>query len=395
MSKKIYNFDEVISRRNSDCKKFNPTIYPPEILPMWIADTDFPVPDEAYEAAKNRVEHNLYGYPYDMPEFNEAVVGWYKRRHNYEFTTDCVDYAFGVVPAAIHCIMSMTHPGDKIVCLTPLYSPLREAVVDNGRTLLSSTMDYEDGIYSINWADLEAKLADNRTEMFILCNPHNPGGKVYTKEELLKIGELCLKYEVIVFNDEIHADIVYSGVEYTSFPTLSKEFANITITGINPGKTFNVAGVRTGAVIIENKDLMDKYIRARKNCKAMGRTVMGQNVFIACYEHGDDYADQLVVYLEANRDYIVEYIEKNIPELKAYKQDSSYLLWINCKELGLPQKDLMKLFEQKGKIAMNNGASFGVEGTGFVRLNFAVPRSVLEEGCKRLKDAVDYWRNNK
>lgn len=394
MSKK-YDFNEYVDRHNSDCKKFNPGRYAADVLPMWIADTDFRVPREVYEVAKKRVEHDVYGYPYDLPEFNTSVQGWMKRRHQWDIKPEHVEFAFGVVPAAIYVILALTQAGDSVTVMTPLYSPLREAVVDNGRTLLSSSMNYVDGHYEVDWEDLEKKLAQDRTRLLILCNPHNPSGKVFTREELEKISKLCLKYKVYIFADEIHADIVYSGSKHIPIASLSEDVANITITGLNPGKSFNVAGVRTAAVIIQNKDLMNKYIIARKNNKAMGRTVMGQNVFIACYEHGDQYIDEEVEYLEANQEYLVKYINENIPELKAHKQHSTYLSWVDCRELNLPQKELMDLFEHHGKIAMNSGDSFGVEGTGFVRLNFAVPRSVLEDGCQRLKNAVDYWKQNK
>ncbi|MBG9979751.1 pyridoxal phosphate-dependent aminotransferase [Facklamia sp. DSM 111018] len=393
MTNKI-NFDEVNNRRGSDCKKFNPNLYDETVLPMWIADTDFKVPKEVAEVANNRNAHELYGYPYELPEFNESVKGWMKRRHDWEIDNSHVEFAFGVVPACIYLIQEFTQPGDNIVLLTPLYSPLREAVVDNGRILLNSSMEYKQGNYEINWEDFEAKLSNSKTRMLILCNPHNPGGKVFTKDELLKIGKLCLENNILIFSDEIHADIIYEDNKHIPIASLSKEISDITVTSLNPGKSFNVAGVRTAAVIISNKNIMTRYILSRKRNKAMGRTVMGQNVFIACYKYGDEYIDQEVQYLEMNMEFAVKFIEENIPELKAYKQQATYLLWIDCNGLNLSQEELMDLFEKEGKIAMNSGLSFGKEGNGFVRLNFAVPRPILEEGCNRLLRAVEYHRSN-
>lgn len=389
----VHNFDEFVDRRDSDCKKFNPGKFSEEVLPMWIADTDFKVAAPVAEAARERAAHEAFGYPYELPAFNTSVQGWMKRRHQWDIDPESVEFVTGVVPAAIFAIQAFTHPGDEIVVMTPLYSPLREAVVDNGRYLVTNPYILEeDGSYSIDFEDFEKKIAQPRVRMFILCNPHNPGGKVLTREELERIGELCLKHNVMVFADEIHADIVFSGHKHIPFASLSKEISDITITSLNPGKSFNVAGVRTAAVIIENKDVMDKFIITRKNNKAMGRTVFGQNVFIACYEKGDYYVDQEVEYLEENIKYLDQFIKENIPEIKFHKPESTYLMWLNCRELNLPQNELMDLFTHEGKLGMNNGTDFGIEGTGFVRMNIAVPKEVLKEGCNRLKTAVDSWR---
>lgn len=385
----VHDFDEYLDRRGSDCKKYNPKQYAEDVLPMWIADTDFRVPAPVAEMARKRAAHEAFGYPYELSEFNEAVKEWMKKRHNWDIKEEWVDFVTGVVPAAIFTIRAFTNAGDKILIQTPLYSPLREAVLDNGRQLITSPFIEKDGYYTIDFEDFEKKLADPRTTMFILCNPHNPVGRVFTREELTKIGELCVKHNVVVFNDEIHADIVYSKYKHVPFASISPEIADITITSLNPGKTFNVAGVRTAAVIISNERLREKFIISRKNNKAMGRTVFGQNIFIACYKKCEYYADQLVKYLEANLEYTKKYLEENVPMIKLTKHEGLYLLWLDCRALGLSQDELIKLFVEKGKIGMNSGTEFGVEGTGFMRLNIAVPRVTLEEGMKRIKTAVD------
>lgn len=390
MSEKlIHDFDEYLDRRGSDCKKYNPGQYAADVLPMWIADTDFRVPAPVAEAARNRASHEAFGYPYELPAFNTSVKSWMKKRHDWDIQEDWVEFVTGVIPAAIFAIRAFTNEDDKVLVQTPLYPPLREAVVDNGRELITSPFIETDGYYTIDFEDFEKKLADPKTKMFLLCNPHNPVGRVFTKEELTKIGELCVKHGVLIFNDEIHADIVFGENKHTAFASLSEDFANITITSLNPGKTFNVAGVRTAAVIISNKDLMDRFILERKSAKAMGRTVFGQNVFVACYEHGEYYADQLVEYLEGNLDYAYNYIKDNVPLIKFNKPEGLYLLWLDCREFGLSQEELVKLFTEEGKIGLNSGTSFGVEGTGFMRLNMAVPRATLEEGLKRIKAAAD------
>lgn len=393
-TERIHDFDEIVNRRGSDCKKYNPNEYSEGVLPMWIADTDFKVPTPVAEAARSRAFHEVFGYPYELPEFNLVVKEWMEKRHNWNIKDEWVEFVTGVVPAAIFAIQGFTNPGDKILVQTPLYPPLREAVVDNGRQLITSSFIEEDNYYTIDFNDLEEKLADSRTKMFILCNPHNPVGRVFTKEELKRIGELCVKHNVMVFADEIHADIVYKGHKHIPFASLSPQFADITITSLNPGKTFNVAGVRTAAVIISNPDIMNRFLIVRKNNKAMGRTVFGQNVFIACYRDCEYYADQLISYLESNVDYVYNYIKENIPSIKFEKPEGLYLLWLDCRKLGLNQDELMKLFVEKGNIAMNSGSSFGVEGEGFVRINIAVPKSVVEEGMKRIERAVNSLKNS-
>lgn len=392
-NERIHDFDEIVVRRGSDCKKYNPGLYGEDVLPMWIADTDFKVPAPVAEAAINRASHEVFGYPYELPEFNEAVKEWMKKRHDWDINEEWVEFVTGVVPAAIFAIQGFTNPGDKIVVLTPLYPPLREAIVDNGRQLITSSFIEKNNYYTIDFNDLKNKLKDPRTRMFILCNPHNPVGRVFTEEELRRIGELCLKYNVMVFADEIHSDIVYKGYKHIPFASLSPEFADITITSLNPGKTFNVAGVRTAAVIISNPEIMNRFLIVRKNNKAMGRTVFGQNIFIACYKHCEYYADQLIPYLESNVDYVCNYIKENVPSIKFRKPEGLYLLWLDCRELGLSQDELINLFVKEGKIAMNSGSTFGIEGEGFVRMNVAVPKSVVEEGMKRIEKAVNSLKN--
>jgi cystathionine beta-lyase len=311
-----------------------------------------------------------------------------KKRHNWDIEENWVEFVTGVVPGAIFCIQSFTNPGDKIVCFGPLFGPLRHAVVDNGRQLVESSFINKDECYSINFEDLEKKLSDSRAKMFILCNPHNPVGKVFTKEELMKIGELCLKHHVLIFNDEIHGDIVYKGHTHVCMASLSEKIKNITITGLNPGKTFNVGGMRTAAVIIPNKTLRDRFLIARKNCKAMGRNIFGQVAFIACYRDCEYYLDQMLEYLEGNLNYVESFIKEKLPEIKFHRPEGLYLLWLNCKSLGLEQNQLMKLFEEVGKIGLNSGTDFGPDGKGYVRINIAAPYATVVEGMNRIEKVV-------
>lgn len=387
-----HNFDEVYSRQGSDCKKYDPAKFGDDVLPMWIADMDFRCPEPVIKSVAERLQHECFGYPAELPEYSKYAKLWMQKRHGWDFDPKAVEFVTGVVPAAILAIREFSHPGDFILVHTPLYSPLREAVRDNGRQLVEQSLIEKDGYYTIDFERMEQQLADPRCTMFILCNPHNPVGRVWTADELRKIGELCYRHKVIIFNDEIHADIVYSGYRHCCLPSLDPRFEEITITSFNPGKTFNVAGIRSAGVIIPNDELRARFIKSRKNNKAMGRTVFGQHAFIACYRDCEYYADQLVEYLEENQNMVAEYLATHIPEIRFRKQEGLYLLWLDCRKLNLSQPELTQLFVKAGKIGLNSGTDFGVEGTGFMRLNIAVPKATLQEGLRRLEKAVSWCR---
>lgn len=392
MEKMVHDFDEYYDRRGVDSKKYSAGKFEEDVLPMWIADTDFRCPKPVMDAIRKRAEHETLGYPEELTEFQQAAKGWMAKRHGWEVEDDWIQFVTGVVPGAIFTLLSNTQPGDQVVCLGPLFGPLRACVIDNGRQLVESPFINEEENYTINFEDLEKKLSSAKATMFIMCNPHNPVGKVFTEEELRKIGELCLKHHCIIFNDEIHGDIVYKGHKHVCLASLSKEIADITVTGFNPGKTFNVGGIRTAGCIIPNPVLRERFLTARKKGKGMGRNIFGQAAFIACYRDCEYYVDQMLEYLEHNLDYVEEFIKEKLPEIKFHRPDGLYLLWVNCRGLNLSQSELMDLFEKTGKIGLNSGLEFGPLGEGYVRLNIAVPRVTLEEGMKRIETAVKSLR---
>lgn len=392
MEKMVHNFDEYYDRRGVDSKKYSAGKFEEDVLPMWIADTDFRCPKPVMDAIRKRAEHETLGYPEELAEFQQAAKGWMAKRHGWEVEEDWIQFVTGVVPGAIFTLLSNTQPGDQVVCLGPLFGPLRACVIDNGRQLVESPFINEEENYRINFEDLEKKLSSAKATMFIMCNPHNPVGKVFTEEELRKVGELCLKHHCIIFNDEIHGDIVYKGHRHVCLASLSKEIADITVTGFNPGKTFNVGGIRTAGCIIPNPVLRERFLTARKKGKGMGRNIFGQAAFIACYRDCEYYVDQMLEYLEKNLDYVEGFIKEKLPEIKFHRPDGLYLLWVNCRGLNLSQSELMTLFEKTGKIGLNSGLEFGPLGEGYVRLNIAVPRVTLEEGMKRIETAVKSLR---
>lgn len=395
MTELIHNFDEPVNRRQSESKKFNPEAYSNDVLPMWIADTDFKAPKPVAEAIQERAMHEVYGYPYPLPEYQTSVQGWMDRRHNWQFNPEAVSYIGGVVQGFIVLINVLTEEHDQIACLTPLFSPLQKAVKTTNRTLVTSSFIHENGEYKINFEELEKIFADPKTKMFILCNPHNPVGKVFKRDELEQIAELCLKYDVKIYSDEVHSEVIYDDNVHIPIASLSEEVANITAVGVNPGKAFSVTGIRAAAIICTDENMREKFRKFRDDHKLSGRTVMGQHVFITCFTHCDYYIDQQQEYLQKNRDYLYDFIKNEVPEIKFEKPEATFLMWLDCRELNLSQDELMDLFETQGKIVFNSGEPFGPEGVGYVRMNIGVQFDVLKDACQRIKKAIEFHRSNK
>lgn len=391
MSKVIYDFDKGVTRRGTDAKKYDPSLCPEDVLPFWIADTDFPSPVEVTEALRERVEMNHYGYPYIDMDFERSIARWYKVRHNTELIPEYIDYSPCVIPAMIWLAEEFSSIGDKILLQTPVYPPFHALVKNNGRQLVYNEMHLVNGRYEIDFEDLEKKLKDPAVKIMFICNPQNPTGRVFTKEELTKIGRLCIDNGVMIGVDEIHADIVYDDIEFIPFCSISKEFAEHSVTFINPAKTFNVAGFRTAAWFTHSETIYKRMMNQQTYKKGMGRNIFGNVALMACYNHGDDYADQCVAYLNETRDAACKYINENIPKIKAIKPEATFMIWLDCRELGFnTQKELKDFMFNDAKVLLNDGTTFGQkEGFGFMRFNFAAPRAVVMEGLKRIKDAVD------
>ena len=286
-------------------------------------------------------------------------------------------------------IRAFAYPGDKVVIQPPVYPPFHAITKNNGCQLLTNPLiQNEKGKYQIDFEDLENKLKDPRTKLFFMSNPHNPTMRAFTREELIKIGELCLKYNVIVVSDEIHCDLTYKRYKHIPFASISEEFAQNCMVLINPSKTFNIAGFRTGAAIIPNKKLRDNIQIIIENNKNYGRTIFGMLSFITAYTECDDYADELMEYLEINKDYVVNFIQEKIPRIKLAEPEATYLLWLDCRGLNMSQEELKKFFFEKAKLGLNDGSTFGVEGTGFMRMNIACPKSTVIEAMNQLERAV-------
>ena len=383
-----HNFDELIERRGTECKKWN--TYDADVIPMWIADTDFKCPQPVIDAMVKRAEHGIFGYPTNLNSFEQSIVNWQKKRFGWEVQTDWVEYTPAVIPAIVYAMYAFTNPGDNIVIQMPAYHPFHAIIPDNGRHILGNPLILrEDGSYDVDFENLEELLKKRKTTMFLLCSPHNPTGKCFTREELTKMSELCLKYNVFVVSDEIHSDIIYSGNQHIPYGSLSQAAADNCVVCVNPSKTFNIAGVRTGAAIIPNRNNHDLFYAPLEALKAYGRTIFGTLPIEVNYNECEYYADQLLEYLEGNRKYLKDFLETRVPKIKMGNPQATYLMWLNCKELNLEPKELQQFFLQKAKVAMNEGSTFGPGGAGFMRMNIACPRSRLVEALERIEKAVN------
>jgi hypothetical protein len=377
----VHNFDEVIDRRGTDSKKYS--VYPEDVIPMWIADSDFKAPQPVVDALVERMRQGVYGYTPVSSRLMAAAARWQKDRFGWEVHPDAVEFVPGVVSGIICAVRALSRPGDNIVIQTPCYPPFFDLSEHNGRHLLKNEMILKAGRYEIDYDDFESKLKDSRTKLFILCNPQNPTGRVFSKEELIRLGELCLKYHVIVIADEIHSDVVYSENRHIPFASISKDFEQNTISFMNPSKTFNLPGFRTAAFIAANPLLKAAVHNVVVNNKAIGENICGTLAFCIAYEQCDYYVDQLIPYLEVNRNYVEKSL-KDLDGIDVVHPEGTYLLWLDCRKLKMKQEELEKFFVEKVKLGLNNGLSFGIEGNGFMRMNIACPYSTVEEAMERI-----------
>lgn len=387
-----YNFDCIIDRSNNFSAKWSEMekkYGSNDLLPMWVADMDFKTAPCIVDAIRERLDQEIYGYTTRPDSYNESIVNWVKKRHDWDIKSEWLIYSPGVIPSISLLIQQLTKEGDKIIIQQPVYSPFANVVKDNNRELVVNSLKKdENGRYVMDYEDLESKI-DKNVKLFILCNPHNPVGRVWKKEELIKLGEICLKNNIKVISDEIHSDIIFKNYKHTPFASISEAFAKNSITCIAPTKTFNIAGLQTSVVVLPNEDdykLLDKAFTTidikRNNCFSL---VASQ----AAYNHGEEWLEELLEYIEGNIDFLIDYLKTNISQIKVVKPEGTYLVWLDFSDLGLDDDDLSHLIKEKAKVALNNGLAFGVEGKGYQRINLACPRSMVKESLERIKKAVD------
>ncbi|RRN70888.1 pyridoxal phosphate-dependent aminotransferase [Peribacillus simplex] len=385
-----YNFDQEIPRLNTDCEKWDKLesqFGVKDVIPMWVADMDFQSPQPIVEALKQRVEHGVYGYTLRPDSYMESIVSWLKRRHRWSIEKEWITHSPGVIPALSLAIQSFTQTGDKIIIQPPVYHHFARVIQANGREIVNNPLKLENGHYSIDFADLEAKI-DSTVKMLILCSPHNPIGRVWSKEELTRLGQICMKHNILVVADEIHCDFVYKTHTHIPFASISEEFANHSLTCIAPSKTFNLMGVQTSSIIIPNQQLRDRYDRELNTLSIGSPNIFGVVALEAAYRHGEEWLDQLLEYLQGNLEFTLNYFSKNIPQIKVIQPEGTYLVWLDCLELGFSVEELDEFMLRKARVAMNEGLIFGMEGKGFMRLNIACPRSMLKNALDGIEKAI-------
>ncbi len=392
-----YNFDQVHSRKNTNCAKWDAVkvIFGSEdVIPMWVADMDFPTAKPIVDALKKRAEHPFYGYTQAGKNTVEAVVDRMKRKFNWKIKPEWVVFTPGVIPAVSAAIKSLTHPGDEIILQEPVYYPFFSAVKSNGCQINTNQLKFKNGRYEMDFADLESKFSPrggmhfgaSRIRAIVLCNPHNPIGRLWGREELTRLGKIIIGHGATVISDEIHCELLFKGFKHTPFASISKEFEQNSIVCMAPSKTFNLAGLSASSIIIPNKKLRDGFQEA---VVAHGVNLFGLTAMETAYRDGDEWLEQLLDYLQGNLDFILKYFKENIPKISVIQPQGTYLLWLDCRALGLDDKALSAFMKEQAKVGFDDGSMFGAGGSGFERMNIACPRSILKDALQRIEKAVN------
>lgn len=386
-----YNFDEIIDRKSNHSTKYNELMKKfgtEDVIPLWIADMDFRTAEPVVKALKEKAEHGLFGYVYRPDEYFEAFINWQKRHHNWNVDKELLSFSIGVVPALAALVKQFSKKGDKILIQTPVYSEFYDINHDNERVVIENKFIEKDGEYSLDLEDFENKLKE-QPKLFICCNPQNPIGRVWSYDELKAMGDLCVKYNVPVISDEIHADLTLWDNKHIPFASVSREIAENTITCTATGKAFNLAGLQCATVIFNNLQEKNKFDRFWKDLEVHRNNPFNLVATIAAYNEGEEYLEQLKKYLEDNIIFVHDYFKKNIPQIKPNIPQATYLIWLDCRDLGFSQEELEKFMLKKAKLGLNPGRAFQKDLEGFMRLNAACPRSVLEKALGQLKKAVE------
>ncbi len=381
-----YEFDRVIDRRNTGSLKWD--VKDGE-LPMWVADMDFQAAPCIREAISKRLSHGIFGYSIIPDGWAGSYINWWKTRHGAEFSPEELIFCTGVVPAISSCVRKLSSPAEKVVIQTPVYNIFFNSILNNGRFVSESPLRYENGEYGVDFSDLEKKLSDPQASLMILCNPHNPVGKIWDKKTLSTIGELCYKYGVTVISDEIHCDITKPGTEYVPFASASKICDRISVTLIAPTKCFNIAGLQTSAVRVSDPVLRHKIRRALNTDEVAEPNAFAIDAAIAAFNGGGEWLDGMRKYVFENKKIIEEYADSDIPGIKAVRSEATYLSWLDCRALGMGSEELAGKIREKTGLYITAGNEYGSSGEGFLRMNAACPRSVLYDGLERLKRAVE------
>lgn len=389
------DFDTVPNRRGTNCFKYDfarEMGMPEDVLPLWVADMDFPTAPAVLERLHALAEHGIFGYTGVKDAYFSAVHNWYAQRFGWETQRSWLVTTPGVVFAIAIAIRAFTQKGDAILIQQPVYYPFANKVTENDRQLVVNPLVLKNGRYEMDFADMERKIVDYHVKMLLLCSPHNPVGRVWTKEELLRVGEICQKHGVLVVSDEIHADFTYAGHTHRVFASVKSEFADFTITCTAPSKTFNLAGLQNSNIFIPNRQLRHAYKKELSACGCGGTNCMGMAACQAAYEAGADWLEQLKQYLAGNLAYIRQFLREKLPEIALIEPEGTYLVWLDLRKLGLTEQQQRQLIVQDAKLWLDTGTLFGQGGDGFERINIACPRATIKQAMQRLERAVHKTR---
>ncbi|MCD8190251.1 MAG: pyridoxal phosphate-dependent aminotransferase [Clostridiales bacterium] len=392
MGERNLDFDRLIDRRSTDCLKYDFAVRrgkPEDVLPLWVADMDFPTSSYVLDALRERVAHGIFGYTETGDRYFEAVAGWMERKHGWQVKQNWLVKTPGVVFGLAMSVKAFTETGDSVLIQQPVYYPFTEVIVDNDRRVVSSDLVLgSDGRYHVDFADFERKIVENQVKLFLLCSPHNPVGRVWRREDLLHMGELCRKYGVLVVSDEIHQDFVFGENRHLVFANLKPEFEAISITCTSPAKTFNLAGLQVSNLFIPNPDLRRTFRRQIAAAGYSQLNVIGLTAGEAAYRYGEPWYNGVMTYLEQNIAWLKAYLIRELPEIRMIEPEGTYLVWLDFRGLGLTGPELERLIVYKARLWLDSGAIFGPAGEGFQRINMACPRSTLEQALEQLKRAV-------
>ena len=386
-----YDFSQVIERNNTLSIKYDfakERKKPNGLLSLWVADMDFPVAQEIKEALIERCNHGIFGYSEVKTPYYEVIAKWYEEKFNWPTKKQWLVKTPGVVAAIANAIRAFTNIGDAVLIQKPVYYPFFLTIEDNQRKVVNNSLVYKNGRYEMDFVDFEEKIISHKVKLFVLCSPHNPVGRVWNKEELLKIGDICLKHKVIVVADEIHADFVYHGHQHQVFANLKTDYQEITVTCTAPSKTFNIAGLQVSNIFIANENLRKKFKQELKKTANADINVMGLIACQAAYSQGEDWLRQVKIYIAENLEYVKTFLRDNLPQVKLVEPEGTYLLWLDFRELNLTEEELEDLIINKAKLWLDGGTMFGAEGVGFQRINIACPQKILIQAFTQLKEAL-------
>jgi cystathionine beta-lyase len=385
---KTYNFDELIDRTNTNCIKYDGRkvfFGNADVLPLWVADMDFRTPDFIVEAIKERAEKDIYGYTFRGESYNQSIVNWLKRRHNWEIKPEWISFSPGVVAGLTLAIEALSKPGDGVIIQPPVYFPFFDSVKGTGRELIENPLRLEDGRYYFDLEDLKNKITPT-TRLLLLSNPHNPGGMAWNAKELSELAQMCIENKILIISDEIHSDLIYEGSRHTPLAGISDEIAQTCVVCMAPSKTFNTAGLTTSFLVIPNKRLHVAYERVMRVPHLHMGNIFGTVALEAAYTHGDEWLGQLMKYLQVNYNLLEQFFSENIPQIKVMRPEGTYLIWLDFSSFGLSDEALNVKLINAG-VGLNQGVQFGKQGRGFMRMNIGCPQSVLQEALVRIQKA--------